>query len=260
MKNAVFNDYAQYYDLFYKNKPYRLEAAYIHSLIKKHAPGAKSLLDVGCGTGRPAAALAGKGYLVDGVDMSGDMISLAKANNAGSGPLSFHHASAQSFRLKKKFDAAYSLFHVMSYQTTHDLFIKAVRNIHKHVNDGGIFIFDFWYGPAVLTDPPVIRNATFENERFIARRKATPFLDPNKNTVLVRYDVKAQDKVTQRSQDIVEKHHMRYWFLPEVEYLTAEAGFEFLKSYQWMTGRAPGLSSWNIVVVCRKVQRDKRCV
>ena len=34
------------------------------------------------------------------------------------------------------------------------------------VAPGGIFIFDFWYGPAVLADPPAVRIKRLENERM----------------------------------------------------------------------------------------------
>ena len=54
----------------------------------------------------------------------------------------------------QKFDAIVFLFHVMSYQVTNKMLNEVFSNVFKHLNDGGLFIFDFWYGPAVLTDPP----------------------------------------------------------------------------------------------------------
>jgi len=50
----VFNAYAAYYDLLYKEKNYAEEAEYIHGLIQKNTPGAKTILELGCGTGQHA--------------------------------------------------------------------------------------------------------------------------------------------------------------------------------------------------------------
>ena len=71
---STFSLYAQYYDLLYENKDYREEAAYINSILKKHIPDAKTILEFGCGTGRYSAEFATLGYEVTGIDMSSDMI------------------------------------------------------------------------------------------------------------------------------------------------------------------------------------------
>jgi ubiquinone/menaquinone biosynthesis C-methylase UbiE len=50
----VFNAYARYYDLLYNDKAYHSESAYIHSIIKQYVPNAKSVLELGSGTGAHA--------------------------------------------------------------------------------------------------------------------------------------------------------------------------------------------------------------
>ena len=58
----AFGAYARYYDLLYRDKDYPAEARYLHELIQRHAPGAQSILDLGCGTGAHAAEFAELGY------------------------------------------------------------------------------------------------------------------------------------------------------------------------------------------------------
>ena len=77
----VFNLYARYYNLLYKEKDYAGEAEYVHKLIQKYQPGAKSILDLGCGTGRHDILLAEKGYSVTGVDRSEEMLAVANSNS-----------------------------------------------------------------------------------------------------------------------------------------------------------------------------------
>jgi len=45
--SAVFNDYARYYDLLYRDKDYAAEAEYVAGLIQKFHPSAQSILELG---------------------------------------------------------------------------------------------------------------------------------------------------------------------------------------------------------------------
>ena len=74
----VFGNYAKYYNLLYNDKDYAEEADYIENLIKKHHPAAKTVLDLGCGTGRHDFQLSGKGFSVVGVDRSDEMLTTAR--------------------------------------------------------------------------------------------------------------------------------------------------------------------------------------
>ena len=75
----AFGNYSRYYNLLYKDKDYKGEAGFIHDLIQKYSPGAKSILDLGCGTGRHDLLLAEKGYAITGVDMSEEMLLIARS-------------------------------------------------------------------------------------------------------------------------------------------------------------------------------------
>src|SRR5690606_25042100 len=99
-----------------------------------------------------------KGYSVHGIDLSEDMLKIAETRRKGKeNKLNFSHSNIQDLSLDKKFDIVVSLFHVMSYQNSNDEIIKALEVAKNHLVDGGVFIFDFWYGPAVLTDLPTTR-------------------------------------------------------------------------------------------------------
>ncbi|MFF6772485.1 methyltransferase domain-containing protein [Streptomyces sp. NPDC012637] len=54
------------------------------------APGSR-ILDVGCGTGRAVAELAGRGVRAEGADLAPEALAVARARHPG---LTFHHASA----------------------------------------------------------------------------------------------------------------------------------------------------------------------
>lgn len=119
---TVFNKYARYYDLLYRDKDYAEEANFIRSLVQKHAPNASSILELGCGTGKHAEMLSKMGYEILGIDMSRDMLEAASRRlgdleEKQAARLSFDCGDIRTYRTERCFDAVLSLFHVMSYQT-----------------------------------------------------------------------------------------------------------------------------------------------
>lgn len=255
---TAFGDYAQYYNLLYKNKDYQGESDFVISLIDKYAPDTKTVLDLGCGTGRHDYILSEK-YDVTGVDISKTMLAMAEdfrtqcsLTDSFSGTLpQFIEADVRYFESADRFDAVISLFHVMSYQITNTDLKQALATAQKHLKPGGVFLFDFWYGPGVITDKPVQREKVIENRGIKIIRTAVPDLYPTENRVDVNYkmDIEFPDK----TKEIVhETHKMRYLFLPELKELLSQVGLEVCELGEWLTGGVPGFESWNAYCVSRK--------
>jgi SAM-dependent methyltransferase len=254
---SVFNLYARYYDLLYRDKDYRAEVEYVVSLIRKYKPESKSVLDLGCGTGRHDFLLVEKGYSVTGVDQSEEMLAVASARlstlNSQPSALQFIHGDIQSVQLKKTYDVILALFHVVSYQTTNNILVNTFTNVYEHLNDGGVFIFDFWYGPAVLTDRPTVREKRLEDKELTIHRIATPVMHPNDNTVDVNYEVVIKDRTAGKTEMLNEIHRMRYLFLPELEFMLNNLGFDIVAALEWMSlEKQMGFESWNGVLVTKK--------
>jgi SAM-dependent methyltransferase len=251
---AVFGDYARYYDLLYRDKDYSGEANFIHELIKKYASNAGSILELGCGTGKHAELLSKMGYEVFGVDMSHEMLEVANKRLIGLGKkqppkLSFAHGDIRTYRTERRFDVVISLFHVVSYQTTNKDLQGVFETAKVHLKQGGVFIFDCWYGPAVLTDRPVVRVKRLEDEAIEVTRIAEPRIYANESIVDVNYHVLIKNKSTGIVEELKETHRMRYLFKTEIDFLFEQAGFEFVCSVEWMTGREPGFDTWSVCFV-----------
>jgi SAM-dependent methyltransferase len=252
----VFENYAHYYDFLYQDKNYELEADYVDRLLKKYSNDAKSILELGCGTGKHAIFLAQKGYEVFGVDISENMVNQAQVRALEYKDLkdktSFSCADIRSLNLNKKFDAVISLFHVVSYQTTNQDLQKAFYVAKNHLNEDGIFIFDCWYGPAVLMQKPETRIKRFENEKVQITRLAEPKIYANENCVDVNYQIYLHDKKTEQTCEFKETHKMRYLFKPEIELLLEQNGLRLLGFEEWESGKEPGFDSWGVCFVCKK--------
>tara|TARA_Y100000389_G_scaffold122212_1_gene119589 strand:- start:641 stop:1402 length:762 start_codon:yes stop_codon:yes gene_type:complete len=244
--------YSQYYDLLYQDKDYQHEVDYVDRLIIDTGKSVKTILDIGCGTGKHAEMFCNKGYKVHGIDISEDMLKIAKKRCSGKeDELSFSHSSVQNLMLEKRFDAIISLFHVMSYQSINEDLIKTFKVVKSHLNDGGIFIFDFWYGPAVLTDLPVVRNKKFDNDRVKVTRMANPSLNAQNNTVNVDFDIFIENKNDGQIINKQESHKMRYFFDFELEMISKNVGLSIEKKYKWMSDNSPDFESWYAVWVLK---------
>lgn len=247
----VFDAYAQYYNLLYKDKQYTQEAEYVLALINKYgSQQPKSLLDIGCGTGNHDIYFSKTGIKVLGIDAAPEMIKIAKQKE--NDLLSFQVADATNFSLSKTFDVVVSLFHVINYHITNDLLNKAFANVAQHLKKGNLFIFDSWYGPAVLSEKPVLRTKILENAQVKVTRIATPTLFPNENRVSVNYNISVQDKKSLEIQNISEEHKVRYLFKPEIEALLFANSLELIHSEEWLTGKEPGFDTWGVCFVVRK--------
>ena len=255
--SANFGHYSRYYDLLYADKDYIGETAYVRSLIDAHAAKpATSLLELGCGTGIHAGLLSTQGIEVCGVDMSEEMLVGARERATARGlsqeRLTFRLGDACTFRAGRKFDVVASLFHVLSYQTSQSNLDAMMSTAAVHLDAGGLFIFDFWYGPAVLSQRPAVRAKRLSDERIAVTRIAEPVIHDMDNVVDVNYDLFVQDRLTGETTEVRETHAMRYLFLPEIDRLLSAHGFRRERAEEWMTGKQPSLDTWGVCVVARR--------
>ena len=250
--SSVFLDYAKYYDLMYRDKDYQSESEFIISQIKKYAPNARNLLNLGCGTGKHDELLAQAGYEVTGVDLSSQMIAIAKKNNK-SPKCTYVHGDARNLSLEKKFDVVLSLFHVLSYQTSNEDVLNFMRSAYKNLNDGGICIMDYWYGPAVLNLKPEKRKKTFDSEDMSVIRHSETDMNYVANVATVNFAINIQDKKNKTSHDLLDKHPMRYFFSPELLLFADISKLKQIHHAEWMKPETfPSETSWAAYSIFRK--------
>lgn len=82
---STFGSYAHYYDLLYADKDYGDEAQFVDKCIRVYAPDARSVVELGCGTGGHAFGLAKRGWTIHGADLNGDMLDRARKRLTNSG-------------------------------------------------------------------------------------------------------------------------------------------------------------------------------
>ena len=250
----VFKDYAYYYNAFYQDKNYQDEALQIDRLLKTYGKNISKIINFGCGTGRHDLELLRMGYQCTGIDISPLMVETARRNAQKEGAaIDFSVADIRSYKLKQKYDAVISLFHVMSYQNSNQDILAAFRTARLALDKGGTFLFDVWYGPGVLSDKPAVRVKEIEDEHNKLIRIARPIMHDKENVVDVCYEVFVIDKETGNAKTINEVHSMRYYFRPELEFYLQESGFKLLENIDCQTLEETSYDSWTSYYIARAV-------
>jgi SAM-dependent methyltransferase len=249
---TVFKEYASYYNLLYRDKDYSSEVEYIYSFIEKYHPGAESILNLGCGTGNHDVLFYNKGFKILGIDLSEQMIEIAKKKRVSS-KLEFLCSDATKYHSEKKFDIILSLFHVINYQTSEESLNEFFKVASVNLHQNGLFIFDSWYGPAVLNDLPKYKSKEIEDQSLSIKRVTTPILHVNKNIAQIDFDISIREKASNIYSQIHETHLMRFLFNPEVEALAKKNGFEILEFNKWMGTESPDINSWYVFYCLRKI-------
>lgn len=99
-------------------------------------PPPSSVLDAGCGTGRLAIELSGRGCDVVGVDLDVDMLAHARRRAP---ELTWQHGDLATVRLGRCFDAVVMIGNVMVFCRPADRH-RTVANLASHVTPGGVLV------------------------------------------------------------------------------------------------------------------------
>ena len=251
----VFDKYAQYYDLLYQDKDYRAETNYILSLIKKYQPETQKILEFGAGSGIHGRILANAGFHVFGIERSQEMIALGLCSNqANDQNTNFSCTQGDCTRtiLGDDFDSVISLFHVLSYQTSNEKVFAMFKNAHRQLKPSGVFIFDYWYAPAVWNIGPTLRVKRVSNQQLAITRIAEPECFREQNIVQVNYQTFVEDLKSKHISEIKETHEMRAFDTEEIKEFASQTEFTLLHSEEWMTGHTPSKETWGVCTVLQK--------
>lgn len=105
------------------------------------AKDARSVLDIGCGTGLLTARLAQQGKHVTGIDPAAEMLAIARQRPAGE-LVTWHQNDATSLQLGRKFDLVIMTGHVFQVFQSNEDALAALTTAFNHLCPGGKLVFD----------------------------------------------------------------------------------------------------------------------
>lgn len=119
-------------------KPY---AEMLDNIFKSADIEIKEVLDLGCGTGGITAMLADMGYDMIGLDVSPEMLNLAREANYGKNTLLLCQDMCE-FELYGTVQAIYSSFDCLNYITKNKDLKQVFVLARNYLESGGLFVFD----------------------------------------------------------------------------------------------------------------------
>ncbi|MBS3080455.1 methyltransferase domain-containing protein [Candidatus Pacearchaeota archaeon] len=238
-------DYAKYYDLFNQAKDYKNEADFLEEVFKKYG-NVKKILDLGCGTGLHTKELLERGYEITGLDLSEEMIDIAKKRNPSA---KFHIGNMNNFNLSNKFDAIICMFSALGYLTENKQLEDFFISCRDHLKDNGLLILDVWNGLGVMRELPSSREKIVERNELKIIRKSLPELDSKNHINKVRFNVKVF-KDNELLTEYIEDHTVRFFFPLELKRYMEDIGFELIRicpSFDFSKELTE--NDWNMVLI-----------
>jgi SAM-dependent methyltransferase len=138
-----FLESAELYDAIYHFKNYQRESEHLRNFIDRLVPGARTLLDVACGTGEHAKFLK-QYYTVDGIDLNNSYLEAARTKNPSG---KYHCADMTDFDLGSRYDVVTCLFSAIGYVKTIESVQRAILSMARHVRPGGALVVEPWLPP-----------------------------------------------------------------------------------------------------------------
>jgi SAM-dependent methyltransferase len=221
---------AEFYDLLYAaQKDYGAEVETLAALIRERRPGARRLLDVGCGTGEHARRLTDLGFEVDGVDLEPAFVEIARAKcPAGA----FTVADMTTLDLPGRYDVVMSLFSAIGYVRTVDALRRTMARLAAHLAGDGVVIVDPWFEPGQLTHD-YLMTITGETADLKVCRMSRTVLDGTISRLEFEYLIGRPGGIERRS----EIHELGLFTQAETEAAFHAAGLDVTRLPQTLRTR-----------------------
>jgi len=139
----AYHNLAVSYDRLTNDVDYGATVDFYYEILKREGLSPRSAVDLACGTGSVAVLLAQKELRVTAVDLSEEMLTVArqKAMTLENQPL-FLCQNLKDLYLPRGVDLAVCALDSLDYITDPADCAEAIRRVYKVLNPGGIFIFD----------------------------------------------------------------------------------------------------------------------
>ncbi len=145
----AYETLAAMYDALMDDVDYEAWADYIDRMLQKHGCPGKRLLDLGCGTGNISIPLAKKGYQITGVDLSAEMLEIARGKSKTAGlNIDWQQQDLTELQLlddngaEPVFDAIIATFDVFNHLTEPEDLQMLFHALNPLLADEGILLFD----------------------------------------------------------------------------------------------------------------------
>lgn len=244
----MYSEFAYSYDILMQNVDYEKRADYIYSLFEKFDRAPTLMLDLACGTGEFSNRFANKGVSVIGVDISYDMLSVAREKSAEQqNDILYLCQNAAELDLYGTVDGAICCLDSLNHITDYGDFCNAIARVSLFLEKDRLFIFDL--------NTEYKHSCVLGNNTFVIDTNDVYCVWQNEyqgnNTVEINLDFfTREDNVYLRTG---ESFCERAYTSAEIENALNKAGLKTEAIYEEMTQNEPCDTTQRVVYVTRKM-------
>lgn len=245
----AYTGFAEVYDLFMDNIPYKEWCGYVTGLFAEYGVKDGLVLDLGCGTGSLTELLDQAGYDMIGVDSSGDMLQLAVEKRARSGrDILYLCQDMREFELYGTVKAVVSICDCMNYILEYEDLVRVFSLVNNYLDPGGIFVFDL---NTVYKYQELLADSTIAEDREESSFIWDNYYDEESGineydlSLFIREEGGLYRKYT-------ETHYQRAYPLEIVKRALEEAGLLFTAAYDAFTREPVKEDSERVYVIARE--------
>jgi len=231
--------FAKFYDAIMGDRQHSFER--VISLIEQYRPEAKTVLELGAGTGSVLKGLSAH-YQVQGIELSPEMLAIAKVKVPEAG---LHLGDMSDFSLEKSFDVVVCVYDTINHLRALSEWKKVFERASAHLYKDGLFIFDintFGRLDEVVAGPPAVRE--FEGGRMdmVVRKFSDSEYD---------WDIKLTENLADGTKHEYQEHIIEAAF-PIKDILMNFAEYFEVKEVVDIDGKEPSDDSRRIFFVGQK--------
>lgn len=242
----MYNDFAYIYDKLINDVDYKEWADYYFKIFQRYGLNPKLGLDLGCGTGNLTIELANRGIEMTGVDLSEDMLMVAREKSEGLDIL-YLNQDMTEFELYGTVDFIVSSLDCINYITDKRDLLKVMKLVNNYLEPSGLFIFDIntrYKIENVIGDNTFILEdddcfCSWQNE-YDKRRKLSDFY--------LTFFMKDDENYTRFD----EQHTQRAYEIEEIKALIESSGMRLLKVYHDRSFENPKKNSERVFFVAQE--------
>jgi len=254
---SIYKGYAEVYDQSGQLAFSLRMLPYLGQLLERHPVQGKVLLELACGTGTVAIAMAEAGWRVYGVDGSVEMLAQAraKAREGNSAPF-WSQQDMRRFVLPERVWLTTCLYDSLNYMLTGDDLLAVFRRTFGALLPGGLFFFDMntaWALAEVWGDEAFITDR--DDLTVIFQNKYDP--QQQRETVMLTCFQQARGLTNPTLGEpvyrkITERHIEQAYPSEQIATLLTDAGFQVEAQYNCFSFKPPTPTTTRIMWVARR--------